>query len=260
MRSSPRIAILVVLAAIGSAAGALAAVTGDAQVWLEAMAEAQSDGPVRYHYSMEMHGAGGQPGTVSLGGQVTQDRERMRSAMSNTTTMGGTELKTEMLLVSDGETMWIETSNPMMSKKQVMKMSVDQMKKMSESMGLPGGGGGSPDPLDQVEQMSRMYDMEVAAEDAETVTLRGKVSAEAAEKYGEQAAGPLQALQALGGLELVVDKQTGFPREMRVGGDPPAMVMRFEGYERLDDVAPETFHYTPPKGAMVMDMSVTEAR
>jgi outer membrane lipoprotein-sorting protein len=263
VRNARQIAILVTLAALGSGAAVRAVVTGDAQVWLEAMAKAQSDGPLRYDYSVETSGAGGAAIAATVTGQVTQQGERMRSVMTTTTAMGGTEMKIEMLAVSDGQTMWVETTNPMTGK-QVMKMSVEQMKSMAEKMGgmgLPGGkGGGSLDPLDQIDEMSKMFDFEVLEERADSVTLQGKLTADALAQAEAQGAAPVKAaLQAFGNYRLVLDKNTGFPREMSFGGEPPATVVRFSNYERLKDLDPETFGYTPPAGAMVMDMSVSQA-
>ena len=56
-------------------------------------------------------------------------------------------------------------------------------------------------------------------------------------------------------LEIVVDKKTRLPRAFTVGGDQPIMQMNFTNYEKLKQIDPALFEYTPPEGAQVMDLS-----
>lgn len=250
MKTATKIGAAVALFVLLCAGPARAEATSDAGLWLQSMAKAQTEGPLRFRYAMES-AIGGQPGSVKMEGHVTQNGpKRIRAEMTMTMVMGDSKVETKSLQVVDGEKIWIEMRNPMMGGTQVMRMSIDQAGKMAGG-GMPMGAGS--DPLQQIEQMSKMFDLKVTEETQQTVTLRAEATKDTLAEMEKAGAAP-EALQSLGSYVLVVDKATGFPREARFGGDPPAMVVRFSDFERLAEVDPATFRYTPPEGVTVIDM------
>jgi len=246
--------VLALLGAIAIASTAAGESTHEALQWLGRMADVYSGGPLSYGY--EAHTTitdMGQTATAKIQGRSTQsDRSHFRIEVTTEMTVPGAEapMKVRLLGVSDGEVMWVETDDPT-SGTMVIKMPLDKLEQIAEA---------NPwarnftrmDPVRQVEELARLFDFAVVESSQWAVTLRAEMTGEGLEVAKEVFAGTDPA--ALTELVLVVDAGTGFPKEMRVGDDPPAMVMRFTDPERLTELDDATFVYTPPEGAVLTDL------
>jgi hypothetical protein len=201
----------------------------------------------------------GMPMMMDATGHMTRSG-RKHARMSTSITMSGTQEQSQgtveigMLMVADGSVMWTEMDNPIMGGKQVMKIGIDRMEEMasaSPGMGI-GGGWTGMDPVSQIRQLSELFDFDVSETTGGRVVLSAAMTEEALSRLGVPAA----AAATLTSFTLVVDEATGFPTELRLGGEAPLMVMGFTNFRKLDDSAidPELFTYTPPEGAQVMDL------
>jgi outer membrane lipoprotein-sorting protein len=218
------------------------------------MADVYKGGPFTYGYDVHTSITDmGQTATVKMQGRSTQsDRSHFRVEVTMEMTMPGVESPVEVrvLGVSDGEVMWIETDDPT-SGSQVIKMPLDKLEQIADA---------NPwarnftrmDPVGQVEELARLFDFAVKDSTEESVTLRAEMTGEGLEVAKEMFPGADPA--TFTEFVLVIDAVTGFPREMRVGNDPPAMIMRFSDLERLSELDDALFVYTPPEGAAMTDL------
>jgi outer membrane lipoprotein-sorting protein len=197
----------------------------------------------------------GQTGGVDMEGSLTRaDEKHMRMAMKLKMDMGGMQMNMDMLSVSDGELMWMDVTSPMAGGRQVMKVPLDKVSELTNvapGMGF-GSSSGSVDPVSQIHEMSRMFDLQVEGVAGGRVTLSAEMNEETRAKLNQAGADAGEMRR----FTLVLDEKTGFPLEMRAGGEDPAMVMTFSNLEFLDrDALPaDTFTYTPPEGVPVMDL------
>jgi len=252
MRASKVVVALVGAVAIASAAGGES--TDEALQWLGRMADVYGGEPFTYGYDVHTSITDmGQTASLEIQGRSTQaDRTRFRIEATMEMTMPGVEspVKIRLLGVSDGEVMWVETDDPT-SGSQVIRMPLEKLEQIADA---------NPwarnftrmDPVGQVEELARLFDFAVVASSQETVTLRAVMTGGGLEVAGEVLTGTDP--EALTELVLVIDAGTGFPKEMRVGNDPPAMVMRFTDPEWLGEVDDVLFVYTPPEGAALTDL------
>jgi hypothetical protein len=230
--------------------------TPEARAWLEKLTEAYNS-PYRVHYLAEMNvDQMGQAISMQMEGVTTQaDREHMRMELKIVMAMGEMRTSIAMLGVLDGETLWLQSDNPLAGGVQVTSIPAGQAKELSGGAGLAGGASGI-DPVGQIEQMANAFDFDVAEVADGEVTLVAKLTQESLAEISMML--PPDAV----GLEqfaLVLDEKTAFPRSMRIGGEVPFMVMRFDDpdFVDADKLAPETFQYAPPEGAKVIDMGAT---
>ena len=239
--------------------GALAASTAEAEKVLNKMAELVDKGPFEVDYSADLQMAAmGMPMNVTMGGHMTQtDRAHMRMTMdmSMSPEMGDEQgsMTINVLMVSDGAVMWTEMNNPIMGGKQVMKIGLDQAKKLAES---PAGMGmaqmGSMDPISQIRQLTELFDFDVTERTDGEVKLSADMTPEALAKMGI----PAEAASAMTSFVMIIDEKTGFPSELHLGGEEPLMVMRFSNFKSFDasKAEPGMFSYAPPEGVQVMDL------
>jgi outer membrane lipoprotein-sorting protein len=195
----------------------------------------------------------GESTSVTLKGRMTfADPKHMQ--MSFDITMSTPQVASMALAataVSDGTTMWVEMQNPMTGK-QVLKAPLDKLEALrggGPMMGL-GGGNGGLDPVSQVQEMAEKFDFKLTGRDAGAVTLEATLDAEALAQFGQEAKVPA------GRLTLVLDEKTAFPREMRIIGEEPLLIIRFDSFEYVEagTLAPDLFAYTPPDGVAVIDL------
>lgn len=250
--------VLLTVASLPFAGQVVAESTPEARQWLEKMAAVHEKGPFSVNYSADMTIAqGGQTMDAQMSGRLTQaDKRHVRMQMTISMNVPGMDqqMEMQMLGVADGEFMWMEMNNPMLGGKQVMKFPLDKMEEMAQlkSGAGMGAGFGNLDPMKQVEEMARMFDMDVVDVSEGRVTLSANMTDEAKAKLGGMV--PAGDAGDLSRFIIVLDEKTGFPTQTRVGGDEPVMVMNFTDLEFHDSVEPGTFSYAPPDGVQVIDM------
>jgi hypothetical protein len=243
------------IALLAPAAAPFAASTPEAAEWLDKMA-ASAGGAFRTKYrgTMEQSAMGL---AMRIEGDLVQiDPTHVRSEL--TMHMGGGEsspaLQVSVLTVADGKHAWTETE--LLGGKQVVKASLDDLADLAkEDARLRHVQ--SSDPLGQIRQMAETFDFVVRGRDEGKVTLSAKLTAEGLAELGQEL--PEETAQALSEVTLVVHEKTGFPASIAVGGETPFLTMHFDEFEVVDPakVPPETFAYTPPEGAPVMDIGAT---
>lgn len=259
MHRTNRIVAVAMLLALLAGGTALAASTPEAEKLLTRMVELVDEGPFEVDYSADLQMAAmGTPMSVTMGGHMTQtDREHMRMTMdmSMAPEAGGEQgsMTINVLMVSDGSVMWTEMNNPLMGGKQVMKIGLEQAKKLSEGpagMGMAQMGG--MDPISQIRQLTEMFDFDVTERADGKAKLSADMTPEALAKMGV----PGEAASAMTSFVMVIDEKTGFPSELHLGGEEPLMVMRFSNFKPFDasKAEPGMFSYAPPEGVQVMDL------
>lgn len=253
MRNHFRVLALPLLLALLCSAPVPAESTPAASEWLSKLSGAY-DKSFRVRYLAEMNvDQAGQAISMNMEGVTTQsDREHMRMELKVVMALGTMQTSIAMLGVLDGETLWLESDNPIAGGVQVTKIPAEHADKLAGGGGLAGGASGI-DPVGQIERMADVFDFDVADISDGKVTLLASLTEEALAEIS--AALPPDAV----GLErfaLVLDEKTAFPRSMRIGGEVPFMVMNFDEVEFVDsdELDPGTFLYTPPEGAKVIDM------
>lgn len=257
MRSAHRLILALTVCALAVGLAPLFAESSpEAVKALENLMSMNDRGPFTVDYDIEMKMEQGEQSFAATGnGSMTQkDDKHSRMKMTLNMAMPGMEQKMQMsmLTVSDGTHIWTEMN--MFGGQQIMKMSFATAEKMGE-MGQGGMGAGSPGSMDPVKQMKEMtdaFDFEVIGREGGTLTLRGKLSEAGKAKLGDE----MVDNPELATLDMMIDEASGMPKEFRVGGDTPFMVMRFGNWKWLDAATIDAglFSYTPPEGAMVMDM------
>ncbi len=234
-----------------------AASTPEATQWLEKMAAAYAKGPytVNYSGSLTMEQMG-QALNMEMNGSLTQDgpgRQKTDITMKMTG-MPGMDAPVEMktVLVSDGETLWMEMAHPMMGQR-VMKIGLDQIEELSgDSAKIFGGDPLSMDPVNQVRKLAEALDLDVGSIADGKVTLTAEMTEEAVAAAG----GSLPP--GLSRLTLILDEKTAMPTQVRVGGDGEGgMTMNFSGMRYLEKKP--SFEYQPPEGVEVMDLGAMAA-
>ena len=256
MRYVARVLALPLLLVILCTGSVSADSTPEARAWLEKLTEAYNS-PYRVHYLAEMNvDQMGQAISMQMEGVTTQvDRKHMRMELKIVMALGEMHTSIAMLGVLDGETLWLQSDNPLAGGVQVTSIPADQAQQLAGGGGLAGGASGI-DPVGQIEQMANAFDFDVAEVADGEVTLLAKLTQESLAEISTML--PPDAV----GLEqfaLVLDEKTAFPRSMRIGGEVPFMVMRFDTPDFVDPdkLDPGIFQYTPPEGAKVIDMGAT---
>ena len=233
-------------------------VSPEAKPWVDKLMGLYSGGPFTNEYTAELDvSQGGQTTQGEIAGKITwADREHMRVEMNITMSgmVPGSDQAVEMsmLNVNDGKTSWTEVEMPALGGKQVMKISLEDMAKLSESGG--GGLGGNPagmDPVQQLESMAQVLDFDLVKVEDGKVYLSAKVTPEARGELGQ-----LGSMPGADNFDLVLDEATGHPSAIVIGGDKPLISMEFGPFVSVerDSLPDATFSYTPPEGVPVMDL------
>jgi hypothetical protein len=244
----------VLLGAFVFASAAVGESTKEALQWLGRMADVYQGEPFTYTYDVRMKVTDlGQTASLTTKGRSTQsDRThfRIEATMQMTAPGADAPLAINLLGVSDGEVVWVETDDPG-GGSQVIRMPLDKLEAIADT--TPWARNFTQmDPVGQVESLARLFDFAVVESTQWAVTLRADMTGEGLEVAKEVFPGIDP--KALTELVLVVDVNTGFPKEMRIGTQPPAMVMRFTKPERLSEADEALFVYTPPEGATLTDL------
>jgi outer membrane lipoprotein-sorting protein len=246
------LALLGALAITGTVVGES---TPDALQWLGRMADVYSGGPFTLNYDVDMNLTDmGQTLPMKMHGRSTQSgRTHFRIETAIEMTMPGAEssVQVEMLSISDGEVMWVQMNNPMGGGLQVLKMPLDKLEQIAATNPMARNFT-RMDPVAQVEELARLFDFEITDTSEGAVTLEATMAGEGLERAKEFFSG-LESAQ-LSRFVLVIDTETHFPREIRVGGESPTMIMRFSDVERLSEMDADLFVYAVPEGATVLDL------
>lgn len=244
--------------ALGLTTAVLAEATPEAKQWLEKMAQMESDKAFSMDFVTEMQMTQGDQ-TMSMTGNGTMlklDATHLTGSvemtMSGIPGMGDMSMK--MKMVADGTHYWMDMDNPM-SGRMVGKMTLEQFQQMQESGQAGMGGGPQPfDPMDQVKELQRLFDLSVDGVSDGRVTLRGLLNQEA---LGEISQGQQFDAMGVNAMVMVLDEETALPQEMRIEtAAGPLMTMRFENVKVMDPAAvdKDKFNFTPPEGVQVMDL------
>ena len=240
--------------------------TPDARAWLEKMVSFYERGPFSVTYSADMSMAQqGQTMSMDMRGEMTHsDQKHMRLDFSMDMAMPGAgdgngNLQVEMLMVIDGDTVWMDMDNPMMGGRRVMKMSYDQAEQSGGTMGLDNLR--NMDPVNQMKEMMDQFDFQVVAEEGGEVTLSAPMDPDALAGMGQM--GQMAQGQSMEGWEmvLVLAADNAVPKEVRMGpSEEPVMTMRFSDWKfhGADGPPAGTFDYTPPEGVQVMDLGAMQ--
>jgi hypothetical protein len=253
MKWAPKI-VLALLGSLVIASAAVGESTQEALQWLGRMADVYQGEPFTYTYDVQMQVTDlGRTASLSTKGRSTQsDRTHFRIEATMEMTAPGAEapLEINLLGVSDGEVVWVETDDPG-GGSQVIRMPLDKLEQIADT--TPWARNFTQmDPVGQVEDLAQLFDFAVVENSQWAVTLRADMTGEGLEVAKEVFPGIDP--EALTELVLVIDVNTGFPKEMRVGSNPPVMVMRFTRPERLSEASETLFVYTPPEGAALTDL------
>lgn len=225
--------------------------TPDAQKWIDSLAGFYDKAPFQVELGGTMGGPG-MPMSGSIEGVIlVKDRTHQRARISFT--MGNPEqgqgMKMDMLTVSDGTTSWTEMATPM--GKQVMKMTLEEAKKMAEAGGaMPGMG--SMDPFSLTDQLAATMDFKVASKEGGKVTLAGTFKDPSTNMMGGA---------SIDGISLVLDEKTGFLDQIVVGGEQPILTMSVKNlsFLKASELEAGSFDYTPPEGVRVIDAAQLKA-
>ncbi len=197
---------------------------------------------------------GGQGLSMSARGTALYgDQKHMRMTMTMDMAMPGAGaangMQLKMLMVSDGEDMWMEMETPMAQGKQVMKMPLAEMEKMAGGFGGLGQMGGM-DPLAQIRALQKMMTFEVVERSGGAVVLKGTPTEEMKAQMG-----PAMAMMGGdGSIRMAVSESTGVPQWMSMGpAEKPFLKMRVENYKVVTAPPASTFSYTPPPGTPVIN-------
>jgi outer membrane lipoprotein-sorting protein len=244
----------VVLLLAGNAA--LADSTPAATEWLDKLAAVYERTPLEFAYQADLRVSQmGEMTDVKVSGRSTQGGAgKMRVEATMEMPVPGSETKSSlrMIGVSDGAVLWIEMDNPLTGARQAMKISLDKMEKLAASNPLAKNLS-KMDPLAQIAEAAKLFDFDVASRGPETVTLKAKLTGEALERAKVTFEGVDPSLMEH--LTLVLDSETAFPEEIRLGSDTAsALAMKFFDLEFPQAVDAGTFAYTPPEGMAVVDL------
>jgi outer membrane lipoprotein-sorting protein len=248
------------LALLTVSSSVLADSTPEAKEWLEKLAGSYEKQPfsVGYDASMQMTQMGQTTSMTMNGAMTQQDRKHLRMNLTMEIGMPGAEggLQIKVLSVADGETMWLEMENPMVGGRQVMKLPLDKLTELAATNPMAASAA-SMDPVGQIEKLSQMFDFEVGETGGDTVTLQAEMTEESLKELAPQLDPEQAAMYEK--FVLILDKKSGFPIEVRVGGEQPLLVMNFHDLKFHDSFEEGTFSYTPPEGVPVMDLGATAA-
>lgn len=199
---------------------------------------------------MDMEAQGQKMKMSSTGHILMLDETHMRATMKMNIEMEiMPAMEMNLLTVMDGQTMWIESDNPMMGK-QIMKADVAVMKKL-QAQGTSMSPGGNMNQLAQIQDLFTNFfqNFEVTEADGK-VTITGDITEEIAER-GDFAG------MGLTRFRMVLDAKSGFPIETAMGdGKKDAMVIQLKNlkFPKKEEIAKDAFTYEPPEGSPVMDI------
>lgn len=225
---------------------------------LQKMVEVTQKGPysIDLNAEMKINQMGASMKMTMDGNMLIADPTHIRSTINATMQMpqGNPDMPSEMDVamkqIFDGQIMWMEVEMKQMGVTQVMKMSLEAMKKQAESMGVNLPGGGLMDPATMIQNMEKIMDLEFVRQKDGKVFLRAEIKGKILAKMGGGGTG-------IGAFEMVIDQKNIFPMELRMMmGEEPFMNMKMSNYKLVDkgSIPADTFTYTPAEGATIMDL------
>lgn len=223
----------------------------EVKVWVDKIDKLVGQ-PAEYDLSMKVDMvAQGQKLKMDNTGHIMMlDAQHMRATMNMKLTMAPMDpMDMTLKMVSDGQTLWIESDNPMMGK-QVMKADIKHMEKLQQS-GMGMGPGSGMNQLEQVRDLFENYyhNFKVVEADGK-VEITGDISQEILESQD-------YAEMELKHFRMVLDAKTGFPLETAMNDGTKDVVligMSNLKFLKKEDIPEDAFAYTPPEGVNVMDI------
>ncbi len=232
--------------------------TPQATKWLEKFMGVYEQGPFSTKYTADIEiDNGDQSVDGSMDGSLTyRDPSHMHMEMSMLLAgipgaPADQTMEMQMLSVSDGELTWTQIDMPALGMQQVMKISLEDAKKLAGAQGVGMGNPAPMDPVQQLRSMTEQLDFELVKVEAGEAHLEAKITDEAKTSLGQMA-----ALPGLETMTLILDEKTGFPRRFSMGGERPIVAITFSDFKFLDEksLAADLFVYTPPQGVQIMDL------
>ncbi len=206
---------------------------------------------------------------ISMDGKMISLGESMIMEATMDMNMMQEEMKMKMkTTMGEDKIQWNEVD--MMGQLQVTKLDMAKMMEMSSDMtGLPNpmaaGGGGAmgfgQDPREMLEAYRAIFDLKVKGTDTidgtKVYLLEGAMKEEM-----EEGLDPTGMMEQLGfsmdKASFAIGAEDGLPRKMVMFGadGEPIMTMAMKNVQLNIDVDEKLFHYTPPEGTPVMDLTV----
>lgn len=241
---------------LAAADAALAGSTPAATEWLDKLTAVYGRTPFEFRYQADLRVSQLEEMTdVKVSGRSTQGgagKMRVEATMEMPVPGSKTKASLQVLGVSDGSVLWVEMDNPLAGARQAMRIQLDKMEELAASNPFAKNLS-KLDPLAQIAEAAKLFDFDVAGRGPGTVTLRAKLTGEALERAKLTFEGVDPSLMEY--LTLVLDSETAFPEEIRLGSDAAsALAMKFFDVEFLDAAEPGTFTYAPPEGMEVVDL------
>jgi len=228
----------------------------ESKKWIAKMVDVYQKAPLTVDLSANMSmNQGGMSMTAVMEGTMTYaDQKHYKMEMDMTAKFSEQgEMKTHILNVSDGTTVWTEMDNPMMGGKQIMKLAIEKAEEFAEQQMGMSGMGSSMDPTKMVEAMEKMLDIKFDSIRDGRVNLTADMTPEAAAMMGQQG-----QEMGIGKFTMSLDEKNIFPMDMVIYiKDTPMMTMRFHNLKLIkkSDMNMDQFKYTPPEGASVIDLA-----
>jgi len=244
------------VAILAGSGATLAASTPAATEWLDKLAAVHRRVPFQFRYDADLRVSQmGQMTDVEVRGRSTQGSgKRIRVETTMVMAVPGSETKAslEMIGVSNGAVLWIEMDNPLTGGRQALRIPLDKLEQIAASNPLARNLS-RMDPLAQIAEAAKQFDFDLVSRGPRSVTLRAKLTGEALERAKRTFEGVDPS--AIEHLTLVLDSETAFPHEIRLGSDTAsALAMKFFDLEFLDNVDDGSFVYVPPEGMAVLDL------
>ena len=253
--------ILTLALLLGTFASAHAAADEDAAKWMEKMFGLMADNAVQTDFAVIVDAeVQGQSLKADVKGELIHaDTNHYVNSLEMQMVMPG--MGTEPMTmtsrqVADGETMWAETHLASLGMTQIGKISLAELDAMmKEQSGLELGESALyMDPLSQLETILDAFDVSVI-EISEGVVSLALAPTDETLKSMQTAESALDSLDVSGVLRL--REEDAVPVSATITLDANSQIeMSFENFSLLvrEDIPEDTFVYTPPEGAQVVDM------
>jgi outer membrane lipoprotein-sorting protein len=253
--------ILTLALVLGSFAGAHAAADEDAAQWMEKLFGLMSDNAVQTDFKVIVSAEiDGQQLNANVTGELIHadpmhyvNSLEMQMVMPG---MGSEPMAMTSRQIADGETMWAETHLAAMGMTQIGKISLAELEAlMAEQSGLELSESALyMDPMSQLKSILDAFDVSILEITGGEVRLSLVPTAETMKGLAEEMDGKDLDIRGT----LILREEDAVPVSAKIMLDPQSRIeMSFENFSLLvrDDIPAETFLYTPPEGAQVVDMA-----
>ncbi|MCP3977796.1 MAG: hypothetical protein GY716_00505 [bacterium] len=255
-----KLALLFATLMVVAAVAPTFAAQDEAKPWLEKLVSVYEKTPLRVHWTADISMSFGEMTMTAemTGNQLIRDTTHQRMEMDMAMSMPQGKMETSMLMVSDGEHIWTETSMPG-GMKQVGKMSIAKMEELGKEAGLQMNLK-AMDPKQMLSMLQEYVDFKFLGREDGRVTLSGPLNPE---MLSAMNMGQLQG--AAGGdmsITVSLDEKTVIPMDFEIQIDGQKLAtMNFNKVDYLSgsDVPEGSFSYTPAEGVAVMDLDAAMA-